>query len=122
MELRLWPRPSAASGSPQVACWTHSLCVWPWALGVRSPQNGEQSGPESAQPPPAGLASPGLCLGKNQHSVAGSQGGAGCFIHGGPGGGHTGKAGGPGWTWSPGGVGWVRACWSRNVWLIYPET
>ena len=37
MEVRLWPSPSVASGSAQVACWTHSLCVWPGA-GSAPPQ------------------------------------------------------------------------------------
>lgn len=122
MELCLWPISSAASGSPQVACCTHSLCVWPWGLGVRSPKMVNKVAQSLPSRPPQAWRSPGLCLGKNQHSVAGSQGGAGCFIHGGPGGMHTGRGWGSWLDLEPGGVGWARACRCRDVWLNYPET
>lgn len=110
MELRLWPSPSAASGSPQVACWTHSLCVWPWGLGVRSPQNGEQSGPESSQPPPAGLAVTRALPRKEPAQRCRVPGRRWVLYSRRPRrNAHREGLGGPGWTWSPGaGGGWVR--------------
>ena len=79
MEVRLWPSPSVASGSPQVACWTHSLCVWP-GVGSAPPQMLNKVAQSRLSPPPQAWRPPGLCLGKNQHSVAGSQGGLGALF------------------------------------------
>lgn len=79
MEVRLWPSPSVALGSPQVACWTHSLCVWP-GVGSAPPQMLNKVAQSRLSPPPQAWRPPGLCLGKNQHSVAGSQGGLGALF------------------------------------------
>ena len=84
-------RPSPASGSPQAAC-ADPHTLGPALKGVSSPAlvvtNCE---PEPGPPlPHAGPACPRALLGKNHDSIAGSQGGAGCFISWRPGGMYTG--------------------------------
>ena len=85
MEVPLWPSRSVASGNPQVACWTHSLCVWP-GVGSAPPQMLNKVVQSWLSPPPAGLAVTRALPRKDPAQRCRVPGRPGCFIHGGPGG------------------------------------